>query len=575
MAADEKNTNADLVELAKQGDREAFGELVRRHRAQVYGYARQIARESYMAEDIVQEALLRAFLHLGNLADASRFGPWLRRIIQNQAYTLLAHRSNTHEASFTEWLPQKDWGRLDHVLNHLSRGNDAALSWEEEPEERLMRKELLGTIIHLLKCLSRREREIFEAHFFKQLPPPEIARLFETTPANVYQVISRSRQKLVQENVRFQIGQYLQERKDWGRMGKKILRHPDAYTGTNNSWTSAAGGMFGLLEYTDAGLSFAEVMGLTGLAFRLNVVNKDVHIAGPTMYNFAEIFSNGLKNIGYTSRVIYNNLISDQMPVNFNLLPEAEKMDKARLKRKAHITLPKAVDFVHQAIDQGKSVVSWDLVLPEFGLIYGYDDNKKVFDVRDNQGNDTQVGFDRLGRGTVQDLFVLTVGEKTEVCRKPMLQAALSTIIDHYRGKEEPEPGCTNGLAAYDAWIQALRSEHVEPIGNAYTVAVTHDARKFASQFLEQLLDDPILTNEEKGWIKEAKEHYDAVCEPLAELKRMFPFPDGGDPNDAVQAERAIRQLSSAKESEGKAVLLLEKLKVSLDSRVEDAHVHR
>ena len=57
----------ELVQLAQSGVREAFGELVRRHRSQMYGYARSITHESCMAEDIVQEALIRAFLHLRKL----------------------------------------------------------------------------------------------------------------------------------------------------------------------------------------------------------------------------------------------------------------------------------------------------------------------------------------------------------------------------------------------------------------------------------------------------------------------------------------------------------------------------
>ena len=73
--------------MPRQG-REAFGELVRRHRSKVYGYARAITRESYLAEDVVQDALVRAFC-AGELVDTRRFLPWVRRIVRNQAYTRL------------------------------------------------------------------------------------------------------------------------------------------------------------------------------------------------------------------------------------------------------------------------------------------------------------------------------------------------------------------------------------------------------------------------------------------------------------------------------------------------------
>jgi RNA polymerase sigma factor (sigma-70 family) len=82
-------TDQALVEQARHGDQEAFGELVRRHRAKAFGWAASITRDDFTAEDIVQDALIRAFLHLSKLLDSTRFVPWLQRIVYNQAYTKL------------------------------------------------------------------------------------------------------------------------------------------------------------------------------------------------------------------------------------------------------------------------------------------------------------------------------------------------------------------------------------------------------------------------------------------------------------------------------------------------------
>lgn len=79
--------DVELVRRSQAGDQEAFGELIRRHRGQVYGYARTLTQESFMAEDIVQDALIRAFLHLGTRVQIERFLPWLHRIVRNQAYS--------------------------------------------------------------------------------------------------------------------------------------------------------------------------------------------------------------------------------------------------------------------------------------------------------------------------------------------------------------------------------------------------------------------------------------------------------------------------------------------------------
>jgi DNA-directed RNA polymerase specialized sigma24 family protein len=79
----------DLVRRARSGNKEAFGELVHRHRSQVYGWARKMTRDAYLADDIVQDAFIDAYVQMGSLLDESRFGPWLRKIVRNRAYMRL------------------------------------------------------------------------------------------------------------------------------------------------------------------------------------------------------------------------------------------------------------------------------------------------------------------------------------------------------------------------------------------------------------------------------------------------------------------------------------------------------
>lgn len=65
----------DWVRRACSGDREAFGELVRLHRARAFGWARSMAGDPHLAEDVVQDALVRAFLQMGSLLDEIRVIP--------------------------------------------------------------------------------------------------------------------------------------------------------------------------------------------------------------------------------------------------------------------------------------------------------------------------------------------------------------------------------------------------------------------------------------------------------------------------------------------------------------------
>jgi DNA-directed RNA polymerase specialized sigma24 family protein len=78
----------------------------------------------------------------------------------------------------------------------------------------------------VIKVLNKREREIFEAYFFQQLPPQEIASLFQTTTSNVYNILSRSRAKVQKERIRIYINHYVKERRELGLPKKRILTKP-------------------------------------------------------------------------------------------------------------------------------------------------------------------------------------------------------------------------------------------------------------------------------------------------------------------------------------------------------------
>lgn len=77
-------TDAKLVQQARQGDADAYRQLVERYRDAVYGLAYHHVQSFEDARDIAQEALLKAYLNLPQLRDASKFGPWLRRVTVNE-----------------------------------------------------------------------------------------------------------------------------------------------------------------------------------------------------------------------------------------------------------------------------------------------------------------------------------------------------------------------------------------------------------------------------------------------------------------------------------------------------------
>jgi len=229
-----------LVELAKTGDHSAFGELVRRHRARACHWAQRLTHDPYAAEDIVQDALVRAFLHMGDLMDNQRFMPWLRRIVSNQAYMKL-RRGGPYgkELPFTSYAPAMDrsrdmhrpltgetWASIDSVLDQLCHSIADAHKPGCDPVSVVLRKETMAGIRELLHCLTKRERAIFESYFFGQLSPAEIAALFQTSTSNVYNHISTAKRKVQQERIKVQVSMYLKTRRASGLPLAKVLPRP-------------------------------------------------------------------------------------------------------------------------------------------------------------------------------------------------------------------------------------------------------------------------------------------------------------------------------------------------------------
>ena len=86
-----------LVAAAKNGNKKAFGILVKRHQQRVFFVARRITRRREDAEDVVQQSFQKAFTHLRKFEGRSAFSTWLTRIAVTEALMLLRRSRGLHE----------------------------------------------------------------------------------------------------------------------------------------------------------------------------------------------------------------------------------------------------------------------------------------------------------------------------------------------------------------------------------------------------------------------------------------------------------------------------------------------
>lgn len=89
---------AHLIRRAREGDREAFGELIELHAVRAYRIAYAILQNPEESEDAAQDAFVTAFKSLRKLENVEAFGSWLGRIVTTRAYDILRSRQRGQKA---------------------------------------------------------------------------------------------------------------------------------------------------------------------------------------------------------------------------------------------------------------------------------------------------------------------------------------------------------------------------------------------------------------------------------------------------------------------------------------------
>jgi RNA polymerase sigma-70 factor, ECF subfamily len=143
-----------LVDRARNGDREAFGVLAGGSVDRLYGIARLLLRDTELAEDATQEALVRAWRDLPTLRDAERFDAWLYRLIV-RACADVGRRRQRARAEIT---------LLTAEPSEPDRASELA---DRDQLERGLRR------------LNEAQRTILVLHFYVGLSPGEVADALE------------------------------------------------------------------------------------------------------------------------------------------------------------------------------------------------------------------------------------------------------------------------------------------------------------------------------------------------------------------------------------------------------------
>jgi RNA polymerase sigma-70 factor (ECF subfamily) len=172
-----------LVTRSQAGDQEAFAELVRRHQSGCFKLALSILRDKQDAEDEVQNALWKAYEHIGQFQQDSKFSTWLTRIVVNQCLMRLRQARRARffyideavgEDSLTLELPDE----------------------QPSPEETVAEAELGEVLNHEVNRIPPLLRNVFLLRDMQELPMPEVADRLGISVAAAKSRLLRARQEL-------------------------------------------------------------------------------------------------------------------------------------------------------------------------------------------------------------------------------------------------------------------------------------------------------------------------------------------------------------------------------------------
>jgi RNA polymerase sigma-70 factor (ECF subfamily) len=185
---------SELVDQSRNGDRAAFTELVDRYAAKIFRLARHITKNDHDAEDVLQEAFLKAYSRLDQFQGNSRFYTWLVRIAVNEALMKLRRAKTRNTVSLDQVLESED-GPLRRET----------ASEEESPEERYGRLETREYLTQAIDSLSEAYRSVFVLRDIEGLSTEETAEMLDLSVSAVKSRLLRARLQL-REKLKRQLG---------------------------------------------------------------------------------------------------------------------------------------------------------------------------------------------------------------------------------------------------------------------------------------------------------------------------------------------------------------------------------
>ena len=180
-----KNDDAKWVERILAGDEGAFTALVRKYEKQIHAFLWRRVRDYQVAEEITQDAFLKAYQKLGTLRDPNRFSGWLYMIATRCSLAWLAEKRVPMQS-----LEAMDTAEIEAVFYTQYLTEQTENSATDKQRE---------IVEYLLQKLTERERTVVALHYLSEMSCEEIGDFLEMSPNTIKSRLHRARKRLQKE----------------------------------------------------------------------------------------------------------------------------------------------------------------------------------------------------------------------------------------------------------------------------------------------------------------------------------------------------------------------------------------
>lgn len=303
------------------------------------------------------------------------------------------------------------------------------------------------------------------------------------------------------------------------------------------------GCIHGALNFLKIAPDISWLFGATGHAFIINMSRDGSCPSGPTAWNTSRLYDLG-KNIGYQIDSIRGNKHQ----------PDFQNKQKA------------AWDLARTSLDQKLPVIGWELAIPEFYLVNGYDEGGYYYSGPGEEREPSPKAWQELGESEIGilELFAIKPAQAKEM-ETQVRESLIFTLAFNQGSPEWVLPDYLAGQDAYRVWIDALISGRASLMGHAYNAAVWEECRRNGVAFLFEVKKR--LNGRVDSTLDKAIQSYREVASQLKDVAELYPFFENNRPEpvgENSRSQKAAHLLQAAMVAEGEGQVYLEEILLNL-----------